>query len=79
MKWLNKGSLADHEDGTFKPSESVSRKHASALIIRAIERLPKIAIFKAPKDLSIHNPYYNDIKKMMEAGVWKNLFHCWRN
>ena len=63
------GIISGYEDGTFKPSESVSRKHASALIIRAIERLPKIAIFKAPKDLSIHNPYYNDIKKMMEAGV----------
>lgn len=63
------GIISGYEDGTFKPSETISRKHAAALISRAIDKLPKTTTFKAPKDLSTNNAYYNDIKKLMEAGI----------
>ena len=63
------GIISGYEDGTFKPNETISRKHAAALISRAIEILPRTTTFKAPKDLSTNNAYYNDIKKLMEAGL----------
>lgn len=63
------GIISGYEDSTFKPNETISRKHAAALISRAIEKLPRTTTFKAPKDLSTNNAYYKDIKKLMEAGL----------
>lgn len=63
------GIISGYEDGTFKPSQTITRKHAAALISRAVKDLPKTTSFKAPKDLSTNNAYYSDIKKLMEAGV----------
>lgn len=57
-----------YEDGTFRPNETLSRKHAAALVNRAV-KLPKTTTFKAPKDLSTKNSYYLDIKALMEAGL----------
>lgn len=57
-----------YEDKTFKPNETINRKQAAALVNRAA-KLKKVTEFKAPKDLSIKNAYYKDIKKLMEAGL----------
>lgn len=60
--------ISGYEDGTFRPNETLSRKHAAALVNRAV-KLPKTTTFKAPKDLSTKNSYYLDIKALMEAGL----------
>lgn len=57
-----------YEDKTFKSNETINRKQAAALVNRAA-KLEKVTEFKAPKDLSINNAYYEDIKKLMEAGL----------
>nr|WP_106779148.1 S-layer homology domain-containing protein [Lysinibacillus timonensis] len=64
-----KGVISGYPDGTFKPNETLSRKHAAALITRTGKTLPKTTVFKAPKDLSTKNANYNDIKTLMEAGL----------
>ncbi|MEO4055184.1 S-layer homology domain-containing protein [Solibacillus sp. CAU 1738] len=64
-----KGVISGYPDGTFKPNQTLSRKHAAALITRTVKTLPKTSTFKAPKDLSINNAYYSDIKNLMEAGL----------
>ncbi|WP_042473136.1 S-layer homology domain-containing protein [Bacillus ndiopicus] len=64
-----KGVISGYPDGTFKPNDTISRKHAAALITRAVKILPKTTTFNAPKDLSTKNAYYHDIKKLMEAGL----------
>ncbi|MEK4488008.1 S-layer homology domain-containing protein [Psychrobacillus sp. FSL H8-0484] len=61
--------ISGYEDGTFHPSETISRKHAAVLITRAVKNLPTTNTFKQPKDLSTSNAYYGDIKKLMEAGL----------
>lgn len=62
--------ISGYEDGTFKPNQIINRKQAAALVNRAVS-LPRNTSFSAPKDLSVNNPYYSDIKKLMEAGVLK--------
>lgn len=66
----DQGIIHGYEDGSFKPSETLSRKHAAALINRAVD-LPKTTTFVKPKDLSVGNPNFNDIKALMEAGLLK--------
>lgn len=62
------GIISGYEDGTFKPSQTINRKQAAALVNRAV-KLPKTTAFKTPKDLSTKNAYYTDIKALMEAGL----------
>lgn len=57
-----------YEDGTFKPNESITRKHAAALINRVVE-LPKVEEFEQPNDLTTKNAYYNDLKALVEADL----------
>ncbi|MBD8033033.1 S-layer homology domain-containing protein [Solibacillus merdavium] len=72
------GIISGYEDGTFKPTQQISRKHASALINRVVD-LSAVKVFSRPNDLRIENPYYDDIKKLMQAGVLesddKGLIH----
>lgn len=67
------GIINGYEDGTFRPTTTLSRQHAAALISRALKinnlSLDKTIEFKQPKDLSTSNPYYNDLKALMEAGL----------
>lgn len=67
-KMRDQGIISGYEDGTFKPSETLSRKHAAALINRAVD-LPKTTTFVKPNDLSEDNPYYADLKALIEAGL----------
>lgn len=59
-----------YEDGTFRPNETISRKHAAVLVSRAIE-LPTTQKFVAFKDVSQKNAYFEDIKKLQMAGIIK--------
>lgn len=58
-----------YEDGTFRPGESVSRKHAAALVSRTKD-LPITEGFVKFKDVSEGNAYFNDIKKLQQAGIF---------
>lgn len=67
------GIIQGYEDGTFRPNTTLSRQHAAALISRALKvndlTLEKTTEFKQPKDLTTANPYYSDIKMLVEAGL----------
>jgi len=66
----DKGIISGYENGTFRANESISRKHAAALIGRAKE-LKSTVPFVQFKDVSKSNPYFNDIKKLQQAGIFK--------
>ena len=67
----DKGIIYGYEDGTFKPNETLSRRHAAALINRAVV-LPKTNPFIKPNDLSEKNANYDDLKALIEAGLLKS-------
>lgn len=55
------GIIKGYEDGTFKPEQSLSRKHAAQLIHR-LDKLKKPSTSKAvPKDLTAKHPNYEAI------------------
>lgn len=58
------GIISGYEDGTFKPNQQISRKHASALISRATPDLPTGKALKF-KDIKDTNPYLKDITKLI--------------
>ncbi|WP_342472391.1 S-layer homology domain-containing protein [Metasolibacillus sp. FSL H7-0170] len=63
-----KGIISGYEDGTFKPNETLTRKHAAALLNRAVS----VKVSKnigAPKDLPKTNAYYNDLMALVNAGL----------
>ncbi|MEK5081083.1 S-layer homology domain-containing protein [Solibacillus sp. FSL W7-1436] len=64
----DKGIISGYENGMFKPNETLSRKHAAALINRAVAIKP-IRNVAVPKDLTKANPYYNDIMALLNAGL----------
>jgi len=66
----DQGIVSGFEDGTFRANESISRKHAAALVSRA-KKLPAVKSFVKFKDVSESNPYFNDIKKLQQAGIFK--------
>ncbi|GKV56589.1 hypothetical protein NCCP2222_25360 [Sporosarcina sp. NCCP-2222] len=61
--------ISGYPNGDFKPDESISRKQAAALVNRAV-KLPARNKFVPFKDVSTKNPYYNDIKKLQQAGIF---------
>lgn len=69
-----KGIIHGYEDGTFRPNVTLSRQHAAVLIVRAMKvngiELEKVREFVQPKDLTTKNPYYQEIKLLMEAGLF---------
>lgn len=66
----DKGIISGYEDGTFKPNESISRKHAAALISRAKgSSLPKPKQPYLFKDVSKANPYFVNIQQLQQAGI----------
>lgn len=55
------GIIKGYEDGTFKPEQALSRKHAAELIYR-LDKLKKPATSKGlPKDLTAKHPNYEAI------------------
>lgn len=65
------GIIHGYPDGTFRPTEKITRKHAAALISRAFESLPTDSAYatKTSNDVSAKNAYKADIDKVVKAGV----------
>ncbi|WP_107942659.1 S-layer homology domain-containing protein [Metasolibacillus fluoroglycofenilyticus] len=63
-----KGIISGYEDGTFKPNETLTRKHAAALLNRAVSVKASKNV-GAPKDLPKTNAYYNDLMVLVNAGL----------
>ena len=62
--------ISGYPDGTFKPKEKINRKQAAALVNRIV-KLPARKKFVAFKDVSTKNPYFHDIKKVQQAGIFE--------
>lgn len=65
------GIINGYPDGTFRPEEKITRKHAAALISRAFDTLPteKEHASKKTNDVSEKNAYKADIDKVVKAGI----------
>ncbi|MER1985266.1 MAG: S-layer homology domain-containing protein [Solibacillus sp.] len=65
------GIIHGYPDGTFRPTEKITRKHAAALISRAFDKLPADSSYanKTASDVSAKNAYKVDIDKVIKAGV----------
>lgn len=62
--------ISGYENGEFRPSETLTRKHAAALVNRAVT-LPVTEKFVPFKDVSAKNAFYDDIKKLQQAGIFE--------
>lgn len=62
--------ISGYANGEFRPEESITRKHAAALVNRAV-KLPARQPFVQFKDVSKKNAYFNDIKKLQQAGIFE--------
>ncbi|WP_248513594.1 S-layer homology domain-containing protein, partial [Sporosarcina sp. NCCP-2222] len=63
------GYISGYPDGTFRPNDTISRKHVAQLLDKALE-LPEPSEFKVVyKDLPKNHPYYKPIMKLTEAGI----------
>ncbi|MEC1177074.1 S-layer homology domain-containing protein [Metasolibacillus meyeri] len=61
--------ITGYPDGTFKPNELMTRKHAAALISRAFPTLPAYHKGISLTDVNKDNPYYKDIRRVLEADI----------
>ena len=66
----DKRIISGYENGEFRPTESISRKHAAALVNRAT-KLKATEPFVPFKDVSTKNAYFNDVKKLQQAGIFE--------
>lgn len=65
------GIISGYEDGTFRPNEAITRKHAAALVSRAKgNKLPQTVKFVKFNDVSEKNAAFEDIKKLQQAGIF---------
>ncbi|WP_252504456.1 S-layer homology domain-containing protein [Sporosarcina sp. Marseille-Q4943] len=62
--------ISGYENGEFRPTEVISRKHAAALVNRAT-KLPARKPFVPFEDVSTKNAFFNDIKKLQQAGIFE--------
>lgn len=62
--------ISGYENGEFRPTEVITRKHASALVNRAVT-LPATKPFVPFKDVSTKNAFFNDVKKLQQAGLFE--------
>nr|WP_285853411.1 S-layer homology domain-containing protein [Sporosarcina luteola] len=62
--------ISGYENGEFRPTEVITRKHAAALVNRAT-KLPARKPFVPFKDVSTKNAFFNDIKKLQQAGIFE--------
>ena len=66
----DKGIISGYENGEFRPTESISRKHAAALVNR-VTNLKATKPFVPFKDVSTKNAFFNDVKKLQQAGIFE--------
>lgn len=62
--------ISGYENGDFRPNEVITRKHAAALVNRAT-KLPATKPFVPFKDVSTKNAFFNDVKKLQQAGIFE--------
>lgn len=65
----NKGFISGYPDGTFRPSESISRKHVAKLLDNAL-KLPQGNSSIRYYDVPTWHPYYAPIMKLTAAGIF---------
>ncbi|QUG40573.1 S-layer homology domain-containing protein [Psychrobacillus sp. INOP01] len=74
-----RGIISGFEDGTFRPSENISRAHAAKIMALALGLDTKNVKNPEFKDVSTSHPNYEAIAALVEAGVLKgyenNTFH----
>lgn len=64
-----KGYISGYPDGTFRPQESISRKHVAKLLNNAL-KLPTYNTNTSYYDVSPKHPYYASIMKLTTAGIF---------
>ena len=62
--------ISGYENGEFRPTEVITRKHAAALVNRAT-KLKATKPFVPFKDVSTKNTFFNDVKKLQQAGIFE--------
>lgn len=70
MKIYEKGLISGYPDGTFRPSEKISRKHVAKLLERALELPPLTNSRQIYEDIPASHPYFTPIMKLTEAGIF---------
>ncbi|MDV6378885.1 S-layer homology domain-containing protein [Sporosarcina sp. GW1-11] len=64
------GYISGYPDGTFRPSQSISRKHVAKLLDKAL-KLPDYTAGKVIyKDVPKNHAYYSSIMNLTEAGIF---------
>ncbi|WP_419961109.1 S-layer homology domain-containing protein [Psychrobacillus sp. BM2] len=66
-----RGIISGYEDGTFRPSENISRAHAAKIMALALGLDTKNVKNPGFKDVSSSHPNYGAIAALVEAGVLK--------
>lgn len=66
-----RGIISGYEDGTFRPSENISRAHAAKIMVLALGLDTKNVKNPGFKDVSTSHPSYEAIAALVEAGVLK--------
>ncbi|MEK5039874.1 S-layer homology domain-containing protein [Sporosarcina sp. FSL K6-3457] len=69
MDLSSRGIIGGYPDGTFKPSQNISRQHAATFLALSLG-LDTVNV-KDPgfKDVNKKNPYYGAIAALVEAGI----------
>ncbi|MBD7984567.1 S-layer homology domain-containing protein [Sporosarcina sp. Sa2YVA2] len=65
---VRRGAVSGYPDGTFRPGETISRKHVASLLGRVIPLEQKKSA-KSFKDVSKTHPYYEAIRSIQQAGI----------
>lgn len=61
--------ITGYEDGKFKPGDAIKREHVAVMMARTIP-MEKEKTFKAFPDVSMHSPYFYEIMKTQQAGIF---------
>ena len=65
-----RGLINGYPDGSFRPNETISRKHAAHLLEKALPLEAKTDAVIRYKDVPMNHPYSNAILKVSQAGIF---------
>lgn len=68
IEMYNLGYISGYPNGTFRPTENISRNHVAALLARVLPLEP-VRAAKEFKDVPKKNPYYESIQRVQRAGI----------
>lgn len=72
MEMVDKGYISGYEDGTFRPNDIITRKHAAVLIDNAVElERASYETYKQPIDLPEDYVYYEQMMNMVKAELMR--------